>query len=580
MEFEVTPETLAAFRSSLASVFDPGRVQTELKRLSALRGTTEYAFVRRPEVPLVLQGFRDCEAWIDALREQRPPPNLGALGPFVRLGLAVQLAAKAPSGPDRVRELRQHFAAGAYEKVANIAFELEAPLIFPDAPVEFGPLYSNPDFWLGSPPGRLLVEAKDVSGETGLSRQCEHAWKEFMVKAVKRMKAAGLCAGVAVRARQEFSLQDLPVLLGMLDETFASLAGVADGEWVVADGASGEDLMFVYRIGRWGERRPPLSVFFGLNGNVTLHTEYDTVHSVLINPFFLSLKFQAPLDTMSSVRNAFSKASKQLRKMRRPGPGLVMLKILPPRAGDLWRLDRDLRRQLREHHHHVSAVFLCWDATDWSDLAESGVRGLARFNFHLRNYGIINDAAVPRLPWPDSYSQYFPVEPKAVLATPDGDLVPFDYEAEQRAIEAGQLLTATGSETLLINHREGPLKFPHVIPEGSDCTEGEGRMTFYWKFREPLARSLLSKEFDQVLLEWFIVGRSQFRIYRDRHWNLRVNRRSSGFQDNVAIDLPPWRDAVELCLNLIWSAQEIEARLYLPDGSRAIGCKAVRIRES
>lgn len=577
MEFEITPETLADLRSTLAEVFDPARVQAELKRLSALHGTTEYAFVRRPEVPLILQGFRDCEAWIDALREQKTGPNLGALGPFVRLGLGVRLAKRVSNGDDRLEELRRHFAAGAYDKVAHVGFELEAPLIFPDAPVEFGPLHSNPDLWLGSTPTRFPVEVKDLSGETTLGRQCEHAWKEFMVSAVKRMRRAGLCAGIALRAREEFSVQEVPTLLQMLDEAISALAAVADEQWVVTDGGRGEYLLWVYRIGEWGECRGPLSVFFGSDGNITLHTEYDTIQNVLVNPFFLSLKFQAPVDAMSSVTKAFSKASKQLRNVSPKGSSLIILKIPPPRAGDLWRLDRDLRRRLRQHHQHVSAVFLCWDATDWSDLAESRVPGLSRFNFHLRNYAIINDAAVPRLPWADSYPQYFPVEPKGVLGTPDGDLLPFDYEAEQRAIEAGQLLTDTGPEVLVVHHPKGPLKFPHVIPEGPDCTEQEGRMTFYWKFRETLGRSLLSEEFDEVLLEWFVVGRSQVRIYRDRHWNLRVNRRAHRLQDNVAIDLPQWREATDLCVNLIWSADEMEARLYLPDGSRAVSCRAVRM---
>src|SRR5437016_14416022 len=93
-------------------------------------GIREYAWVYRPDMPLLLQAFRDCDSWIAALGRRERPPNTGALGPFVRLGLALRLGRAIKGGPERIDELKRLAIASDFDQLTNKAFEFEAAYCF------------------------------------------------------------------------------------------------------------------------------------------------------------------------------------------------------------------------------------------------------------------------------------------------------------------------------------------------------------------------------------------------------------------------------------------------------------------
>lgn len=100
-------------------------------------------------------------------------------------------------------------------------------------------------------------------------------------------------------------------------------------------------------------------------------------------------------------------------------------------------------------------------------------------------------------------------------------------------------------------------------------------MTFYWEFDRPIGDGLLSSR-EEVLLQWFVVGETHFRIFRDRFMNLCVNRRARTCQDNIAIDLPPLAHVKELLLQWKWDAHGMSSALTWSDERPAVVCASAR----
>jgi len=192
---------------------------------------------------------------------------------------------------------------------------------------------------------------------------------------------------------------------------------------------------------------------------------------------------------------------------------------------------------------------------------------------------IVNDRArVPISGWQDSKSSYFPDPPKSVLRAPSGELVPFDFDEERQTIQAGTTLTTPDNASAVILRGRPPKvpPFPHIVPESPGLTESDGKSTFLWRFMGPLMDGLFQLPYDELTLEWLVFGTTHIRIYKDRYKNLRVQRRSPGFQDNVAIDLVPFGKATDLCVQLVWTPDGLTARLECIDGWPPVLCRAAR----
>jgi hypothetical protein len=255
-----------------------------------------------------------------------------------------------------------------------------------------------------------------------------------------------------------------------------------------------------------------------------------------------------------------------------------VLKVGPLRKGDVFEIDQALRRAL-PMRRHVSAVLLVWDES--AVVPEDGAdEGHQIYGFSLKPYLVVNEHAGVPSGWPDSKPAYFPEPPKGVVRAPTGELVPFDLEEEERLLRQGTVLSESqeGKIPVLLNVKNGkPIpSFPHVVPEQSDLNEHNGAMTFLFRFRDTVGKSLLGTDVGEILFEWLVVGSSHFRLYRDRHLNFCIHRRTPGYQDNVAIDLVPFSASDTLHLQLTWRPDGLTAALRWSDDYPAAICRAAR----
>lgn len=541
-------------------------------------GDKEYSWVYRPKIPLLVEGFGSCDSWAADLANTRPLKNIGAFGPFVRLGLALRFGRALQGGSERLQELARLARASRFKQVIEKAFEFEAAYSFGGPGVrddlEFGPLGGNPDLWLGKGAGRVPVECKVALGQGRPSAKCLGVWKRFQVWAVQEMKRLRVCAGVCVRAQDDFGPQSAASLRMLTAKLITDLSEAPDETWAVSPDATGTFLVYGYRLCEWGQPRPPFAVDFGLDGDVAVWVSYNPTQNVLGRAYFLALKFQAPELMASAVVHGFKAAAEQLARVHPDGPGLVVLKVNAPRLGDLLEIDRAVRTAL-PRRPQVSAALLTWDESHVHDDGAPTVQ----WGLTLKSYMIVNERARVRLAGlVDSRPGFFPDHPKAVQRAPSGELLPFDPEEERRILEAGITLSeADGSSPLLLNAKVHDIpRWPHIVQESSGLSEREGKTTFRWRFRAPLAEGLFQLPYDQVPLEWLVLGRTQVRIYRDRHQNLCVHRRSTGFQDNVAIDLIPFGRATVICLQVVWTPDELRAGIECLDGWQQVVCRGAR----
>jgi hypothetical protein len=536
--------------------------------------------VNRPEIPLILQAVRDCDKWIAALKRHEEPPNIGALGPFVRLGLALKFARRIRGGTERIEELHRLSLVSDFDQLTNKAFELEVAFFFeqtygPDG-IAFGPLGEKPDLWLGSQLRCLPVECKVVSGGVKRSRRCIDAWKRFIIWCVKEMKRRGVSAGLCVRAFDNFDADALESLRPLAEGVLAELTPAPTESWALRSAESGEFLVYGVKLSDWGMPRPPLDMTLGLDGDLSVWVQYDPENNHLTNSYFFALKFQTPTSKLDAILANFKVAAKQLAVTHPQGPGLAVLKVSGLRMGDLFEADRSIREALSTRPQ-VSVVLLLRDETGFLD-AQAAEDRMRTWGFTLKPYVIVNECATRPLGWHDSRAEFFPTSPISVLRSETGELVPFDFDEERRLLESGTVLTGAGDGgALLLHNKEGSLpRFPHLIPEGPEISELEGRMTFYFAFDGQLASTLFPLDFDKVVLEWFVVGKTQFQIYRDRDLNLRVNRRSPEYQDNVAIDLVAFGRSDKLLLQLVWCADNVRASLRCSDDYPPAVCRSAR----
>ena len=577
---EVTPDLLTALKAELLNVFDFARLEAAHAKGLRQAGTKEYAWVNRPEIPLLLQAYRDCDKWVAALREMKPPPNLGALGPFVRFGMALRLARRLAGGPARIEELKRHSLTTDLHQLTNKAFELEVAFYFTRTSgredIAFGPLGANPDLWLAPHhPLAIPVECKVVSGDKRPSKQCLGEWRRFIVWAVRAMRRYRVCAGVCVRANDDFGPVDSPLLKQLTEAVFSDLGGAPEETWAMRSDEQGTFLVYGYRLGQWDKPRPPFSVPFGLDGDLAVWVQHDTTRSELRNPYFFALKFQSPHIIGDAVIENLKNAADQLERTRPNGPGVVVLKIALFRKGDLFEIDAAVRTALTKRPH-VSAALLLWDESAEIPDNASTERTML-WGFSLKPYLIVNEHARVRSGWPDSRPMYFSEEPASLLRSPNGELVPHDFAEERRIAAAGTSIPNTGEAPWLIDAKGGRVPpLPHVISEGAEITESAGRMTFYWRFREPIAKCLFASQNQDLMMEWFVVGETHFRLYRDRFLNLRINRRTPRYQDNVAIDLVPFGHADDFLLQLIWDSEGVRASLRWSDEQPAAICRSAR----
>lgn len=582
---EITAELLEELKKELMGVFDFGHLEAAYQRDLAGAGTKEYAWVYRPEIPLLLQGYRDCDAWAAACRRQEPPPNIGAFGPFVRLGLALRFATRLHGGTERIADLGKLAKASDFQQLTNKAFELETAFFFAqplgNADISFGNIGGNPDLWLA--PGHPLaipLECKVVTGGRRPSPRCRGEWRRFIVWTVKQMRKRGVAAGICLRARDDFGPDSTSLLQDLARSLLEELATVQDETWAYRSDKAGEFLMYGIRLCQWDTPRGPIDVSLGLDGEVAFWVRHNIQANDVRQPYFFALKFQGPTLKVDAVADNFRDAAEQIKGIRPTGPGVVVLKVDPPRTGDLYEMDQAIRTSLARRPF-VSAVTLLWD--QGVKVPDEGAGdGHVVYGFSLTPYVITNGAASVKTAWPDSKAQYFPQPPMAVLRTPTGELVPFDFTAEETLLKQGSTLSTVqhGEMPVLLDVREGkPVPtFPHIVPEKDGLTESNGAMTFMFKFRESIASSLLKpEEGKEIILEWFVVGKTHFRIYRDRDLNLRINRRGALWQENVAIDLPPFGKSDTLLLQLTWSLDGFAASLTNSDDYPAAVCRAVRL---
>jgi len=576
----ITPELLTTLKAELVSVFDMARLEAAQQKGLKQAGTREYAWVNRPEIPLLLQAYRDCDSWVAALREMKPPPNLGALGPFVRFGLALQFARRLPGGPERIDELRRHASTADFHQLTNKAFELEVAFYFARTSdredIAFGPIGANPDLWLAPHhPLAVPVECKVVSGDKRPSRQCLGEWRRFIVWAVRAMKRLKVCAGVCVRANDDFGPVDGPLLKQLTESVLTELSASPKETWALRSDDDGTFLVYGYRLGEWGKPRPPFSVPFGLDGDLAVWVQHDTARNELTNPYFFALKFQSPDIRGDAVVENLKTASDQLERTRPKGPGVVVLKVALFRKGDLLEVDQAVRTALAKRPHVSAALVLRDEAAEVPDKASDERTML--WGFSLRPYLIVNQQARVALGWPDSRPTYFSEEALSVLRAPSGELVPHDFAEERRLVGAGTVIPNDETKPWLIDARGGRVPpFPHVLSEGPDITEPQGRMTFYWRFKGSIASCLFTPNDRDLMIEWFVIGDTHFRLFRDRYLNLRVNRRTSSYQDNIAIDLVPFGRADELLLLLFWDSERVKASLRSSDERPAAVCRSAR----
>lgn len=576
---EITPDLLLGLRADLSEVFDLPLLDAAHKKKVQSAGDKEYSWVYRPEIPLLVQAFNDCDSWVAALAKTQPLPNLGALGPFVRLGMAIRFGRSLRGGIERLEELKRLAAAGRFKQMLDKTFEFEVAYNFGGPGVrddlEFGSLGGNPDIWLGDPRAGLPVECKVVSGNKRPSIRCLGVWRRFVVAAVKEMERNRVCAGISVRARDDFGPESATLLQQLATELIKKLSSAPDETWTISPDATGTFFVYGYRLCEWGKSRPPFAVDLGLDGDVAVWVTYDPAQNEVKKAYFLALKFQAPeLIASAAVRN-FEVAAGQIKKVHPEGPGLVVLKLNAPRAGDLFEIDRAIQRAL-SRRPHVSAVLLMWDE---SHMQDDGHSPTVLWGFTLRSYLIVNNQARVRIAgWDDSKASFFPHEPRSMLRSPSGELLPFDAEAEQRILDAGTTMTDgnQAGPVLFRGKPENMPPFPHIIPETPGLTASEGQSTLLWRFAAPLAEGLFHLPDEEVLLEWLLLGTTQIRIYKDRHCNIRIHRRSAGFQDNVAIDLIPFGRATDICLQLAWTPGGLSARVECLDGWPPVLCRAVR----
>jgi len=482
-------------------------------------------------------------------------------------------------GPKRLEELKHLAAAGDYKQMLEKAFELEVAYNFGGPArrddLEFGPIGGNPDLWLGASGPGLPVECKVVSGTRHPSPRCLGAWKNFVVFAVKEMERRGVCAGICVRAQDDFGPESAASLERLAASLIEKLSAAPDEAWAVSPDPTGQFFVYGYRLSAWGTSRPPFTVDFGLDGDVAVWVSYDPAHNELKKAYFVALKFQTPELVAGAAVRSFALASKQIRTLKPEGPGLVVLKVNAPRPGDLFEIDRMLRRAF-PRRPHISSVLLMWDE---SNMVDDGHPSTVLWGFTLRTYLIVNDHARVRIAgWQDSKTTFFPSPPKNAVRAPSGELVPFDTEEERRIIKAGTKLAKpdNASPVILRAKAENMPPLPHIVPDSPGLTESDGQSTFLWTFAGPLGDGLFQLPYDEVVLEWLVFGTTQIRIYKDRYRNLRVQRKAAEFQDNVAIDLVPFGKATDLCLQLIWTPDKLTARLECIEGWPPVLCRAAR----
>lgn len=475
---EITPELLDELRRELLEVFDYAVLERAHKRRVGLAGTREYAWVYRPEMPLLLQGFRDCDSWIAALRHKDRPPNDGALGPFVRLGLALRFGRRLTGGPERIDELKQLATSSDFDQLTNKAFEFEAAYSFARGArrtdIAFGVMGGKPDFWLAvGHPLQIPVECKVVSGGWRPSPDCLGEWRRLIVWAVKEMKRRKVCAGICVRAQDNFGTAADLLLRELVGGLLTDLAAAQDETWAVRSEENGRFLAYGYRLCSWGKSRPPFSVPLGLDGSLAVWLEHDTRANELRKPYFVGLKFQSPLFRIDATLDNFKAAADQLRETC-PAGGVVALKVGALRMGHLFEIDREVRRSLASRDN-VTAVLLLWDENAIVP-EEGGAEGAKILGFGLKPYVIVNHAARVRCDWPDSKSVYFPDEPTSVLRGPSGELAPFDFEAEGEAVRKGSVLAdPVGGSPWVVNAKGGQVPpFPHISKRGARLQRRRG----------------------------------------------------------------------------------------------------------
>src|SRR5207302_7630524 len=131
-----------------------------------------------------------------------------------------------------------------------------------------------------------------------------------------------VCAGICVRARDNFGMGADSLLKELVGQVLANLAAADDETWAARSDEDGHFLVYGYRLCAWGKSRPPFSVPLGLDGNLAVWLEHDTRANELRKPYFFGLKFQAPLFRIYAALDNYQTAADQLRDSRPGGPGV------------------------------------------------------------------------------------------------------------------------------------------------------------------------------------------------------------------------------------------------------------------